>query len=84
MNPSRQTEGMTASDVERGLELDEAEERGRRQGYRQGVQDTVEAALEASLTDRVRGGERLAKRMVSGAKDRFDARRRALPPGHAD
>jgi hypothetical protein len=52
-----QTLGLTPGDVRRGVELDEAEERGRRRGCVQAGKDALAAARDASVLDRVRGGD---------------------------
>jgi hypothetical protein len=75
-----ETVGMTRADVQRGLELDEAEERGRRQGYVQGGQDALDVVRNASLLDRMRGGDRLEAVVKDGMREREVRRRRQLPP----
>ncbi|MFD2090469.1 hypothetical protein [Blastococcus deserti] len=74
------TVGMTKADVQHGLELDEAEERGRRRGYVQAGQDALEAVRDASLLDRMRGGDRLDEVIRDGMRERETRRRKQLPP----
>jgi hypothetical protein len=73
--------GLTRSDVRRGLELEEAEERGRRRGYVQAGRDALAAVRDASLLDRVRGGDPLDSVIRNGMREREEDRRRQLPPG---
>ncbi|MDP9458811.1 MAG: hypothetical protein M3Q22_00705 [Actinomycetota bacterium] len=71
---------MTEADVQHGLQLNEAEERGRRQGYVQGGQDALDAVQNASLLDRMRGGDRLTEVIKGGMREREPRRRKQLPP----